>query len=329
MNVGKEIQNFFQNLFKQRNKWRRKAAELDKYYDAHAPHATNNRKMIVCMFDGRTEHCGITDRLRGIVSTYDVCMSLGYDFRIYFVVPFALEDYLAPHHVQWHTDAAELCYNNKDSQVMYCGSNGTYVEPYFQRKWFVKCFRNARKQLHVYTNANLLPRGERFGQLFNELFKPTALVEKAIADVIETFNGDYYTVSLRFQRLLGDFVERDGVDITPQEQQMLMKRCIKKIDEIHQRQHIATHCVLMSDSTRFLNFAVQQLDYVTFVPGDTMHIDFYKSTPQDVNVKLFADMLIISRARQAFLLQSGEMYNSGFPRRAAQIGNVPFKYIRF
>jgi hypothetical protein len=59
------------------------------------------------------------------------------------------------------------------------------------------------------------------------------------------------------------------------------------------------------------------------------HIDFYDNTGDDVNIKLFADILIISRAERAFLLQTGRMYNSGFPRRAAQVGNVPFKHIRF
>jgi len=80
---------------------------------------------------------------------------------------------------------------------------------------------------------------------------------------------------------------------------------------------------------RFLEYAASRLDYVSYVPGKVQHIDFYDNTGDDVNIKLFADILIISRAERAFLLQTGRMYNSGFPRRAAQVGNVPFKHIRF
>ena len=46
-------------------------------------------------------------------------------------------------------------------------------------------------------------------------------------------------------------------------------------------------------------------------------------------MKLFVDMLLISRADEAWLLQTDKMYNSGFPRRAAQITGIPFHHIRF
>jgi hypothetical protein len=80
---------------------------------------------------------------------------------------------------------------------------------------------------------------------------------------------------------------------------------------------------------RFLSYATERLDYVCYVPGKVLHIDFCDSTPDEVNIKLFADIFIISRAERAYLLQTGKMYNSGFPRRAAQVGNVPFRHIRF
>ena len=42
--TGKEIQNVFQNLFKQRGKWRREAAKLSHYYSMDAPRAQNAKK---------------------------------------------------------------------------------------------------------------------------------------------------------------------------------------------------------------------------------------------------------------------------------------------
>lgn len=327
--TGKEIQNVFQNLFKQRGKWRKQALKLSPYYSPEAPRAKNERKQVICMFDGRTDHYGMTDRLRGIVSSYYVCKELGYDFRIHFVSPFQLTDYLQPNHIDWTILPEDISYHTTDSKVVYCGSNATLVEPFFQKLWLKKCFRQASKQAHVYTNAHLLPRGTRFGLLFNELFKPTQKVEEALALHTSKLQGGYYTMSLRFQRLLGDFVERDGVDISPEEQQLLMTRCVQKIAELKNTLDPTKQVVLMSDSIRFLEYAASQLDFIYYIPGKVQHIDFYKETPEDVNIKLFVDILMISRAEKVFLLQTGKMYNSGFPRRAAQVGNRPFKHIRF
>jgi hypothetical protein len=327
--TGKEIQNVFQNLFKQRGKWRKQAAKLSPYYSESASRARNTRKQVICMFDGRTDHYGMTDRLRGIVSAYAVSKEMGYDFRIYFITPFQLEDYPQPNLFDWTIRPEDISYHPADSKVVYCGSNGTLVEPYFQKLWLKKCFREAPKQAHVYANVNLLPRGNKFGLLFDELFKPSPVVEKAIEEYLKEINGSYYTMSLRFQRLLGYFHERDGVDISPEEQEALMKRCVSKIAEMRTMLDPQKEIVLMSDSMRFLEYASKELDFVHYVPGKVQHIDFYDHTPEEVNIKLFVDILVISRAEKAFLLQTGKMYNSGFPRRAAQVGNVPFRHIRF
>ena len=327
--TGKEIQNVFQNLFKQRGKWRRKALEVAPYYTTDAPHATNTRKLIICMYDGRMDHGGIADRLRGVVSSYDVARRMGYDFRIFFDHPFLLEDYLVPATVDWRITKEELCYNPEDAEAMFCGSNGTFVEPFFQRLWFKKRFREAHKQLHVYTNALLLPRSKRYGELFRELFRPSERLEQALARYSEPLKGGYITVSLRFIGLLDDFTERDGKHISAEEQQQLMDRCVAQIRKLYDRMGEKKRVLLTSDSTRFLIYAAEQLDFVYYIPGDVVHIDYQDQTPDDINMKLFVDMLLISRADEAWLLQTDKMYNSGFPRRAAQITGIPFHHIRF
>ena len=327
--TGKEIQNVFQNLFKQRGKWRRKALEVAPYYTAGAPRATNTRKQIICMYDGRMDHGGIADRLRGVVSSYDVAKRMGYDFRIFFDHPFLLEDYLVPATVDWRITKEELCYNPEDAEAMFCGSNGTLVEPFFQRLWFKKRFREAHKQLHVYTNALLLPRSKRYGELFRELFRPSERLEQALARYSEPLKDGYITVSLRFIGLLDDFTERDGKHISAEEQQQLMDRCVAQIRKLYDRMGEKKRVLLTSDSTRFLKYAAEQLDFVYYIPGDVVHIDYQDQTPDDINMKLFVDMLLISRADEAWLLQTDKMYNSGFPRRAAQITGIPFHHIRF
>ena len=328
--IGKEIQNVFQNLFKQRGKWRRKAAELDGYYSTDAPRAKNERKMVVYMVDGRTKHGGLADRLRGIISTYDVCKQLGYDFRIYFVHPFRLDDYLVPATFDWRVSEEELCYNPQDSSVVYCGSNGTHVELPFQRLYLKQCMQKATKQVHVYTNAHLLQRGGKFSQRFNELFRPSPALQEALDTHLANLNtgGGYVTMTLRFQQLLGDFKEDNYTTLEPAAQQELIDRCINKIEELHRA--IPDKKVLVTaDSNRFLEEASRRLDFVYVVHGKVAHMDWSENIPFEVNLKSFLDLMMISRAERAYLLQTGLMYNSGFPRRAAQIGNIPFCHVKF
>jgi len=327
--TGKEIQNVFQNLFKQRGKWRRHVTLLAPYYTETAARAKNKQKQIVCMIDGRMHHGGLTDRLRGIVSAYSVSKDLGYDFKIHFVHPFRLIDYLVPNKVDWQIADGDVCYNSKDARPMFCGSNGTFVEPFFQRLWFKKKYKEPVSQVHVYTNAMLLPRGNGFHDCFHELFRPSVALEKALASHMETLMGGYYAMTFRFQQLLGDFKEEPQFTIlSADEQQVLMDRCLAQIDCVCAKLE-KKRVLLTADSRKFLDYAQQRLDYVYVVPGAVAHMDWSSDIPFDVNLKSFVDFYMISRAERVFLFQTGKMYNSGFPRRAAQVGNVPFKHIRF
>ena len=327
--TGKEIQNVFQNLFKQRGKWRRKAAELAPYYTEDAPRAKNTRKQIICMIDGRMHHGGLADRLRGIVSSYYVCKAMGYDFKIHFVHPFRLDDFLLPGEVDWQIADDDICYNSKDAKPMFCGSNATLVEPFFQKLWFKKNYGEDVRQVHVYTNAHLLPRGSRFGDCFHELFRPSPALEKALRQYSEDLKGGYYVMTLRFQQLLGDFKEEQQFTILPPAgQQELMERCVAQIEKVYARLP-KKRVLLTADSRKFLDYAKERLDFVYVVPGVVAHMDWSSDIPFDVNLKSFIDFFMISRAERAFLLQTGKMYNSGFPRRAAQVGHVPFKHVRF
>ena len=90
--IGKDIQNVFQNLFKQRYKWRREIRRyVASYYTEDASPAINQEKEVIYMVDGRMHHGGIGDRLRGIISTYDVCKKLNISFKINFISPFSLD----------------------------------------------------------------------------------------------------------------------------------------------------------------------------------------------------------------------------------------------
>ncbi|MBQ7471813.1 MAG: hypothetical protein IJS97_05230 [Prevotella sp.] len=328
--TGKDIQNVFQNLFVMRGRWQREGDELLIHYSKDAPRATNKTKQIICMLDGKRKHGGMADRLRGIVSTYYIAKQLGYDFRINFVHPFPLIDYLVPNKVDWRISQEELCYNSEDAEPMFCGSQATHVETWFQKTWIRKRCLKAHKQLHVYTNAHILRLGNQFRNCFNELFRPSDALQKALDEQLALIGSEYDAMTFRFQQLLGDFIEESHfLILSPEEAQKLMERCVEQIEKLHDKLKEKRRFLVTSDSVRFLKYASERLDYVYVVSGSLAHMDWTENIPFESNLKSFLDFYLISKAQRAFLFQTGKMYNSGFPRRAAQMGGVPFKHIRF
>lgn len=329
--VGKDIQNVFQNLFKQRGKWRREVGKyVTQYYTPDAPRARNSRKMVVFMADGRMHHGGLCDRLRGIVSVWSVCRGMGIDFKISFRHPFRLEDYLLPAAVDWTVSDDELCYNSRDALPVFCGSNGTHVEQPFQRLWLRQNFAKDYRQIHVYTNAHI-ENGKRFKPLFEELFRPSAELQEAVRAVQAEIGGPYIAVKGRFQQLLGDFHEEFGncEILPPAAQDELMERCLQAIVRIHNSPQGGLPVLLAVESRRFIDYAMARLPYVHCIPGGMAHIDYTPDAPQDTVLKAFADLLALSRAERVFLIKTGQMYNSGFPRIGALIGGKPFRLVRF
>lgn len=328
--IGKDIQNVFQNLFKQRGKWRREIRKwhIDECYSPEHPHCSNVEKEVVMMIDGKMKHGGLSDRLRGIVSVYSVCRHMPLAFKVCFFSPFRLDDFLLPNKVDWRTDESHLCYNSADAFPLFCGSNGTHVEWPFQKLWFVENFRKDAKQIHVYTNALLKDR-KTFHTCFHELFKMSPLLDEAVRRVRSEIGGSYISVTCRFQQLLGDFKEGDYEILAAEQQEKLMEQALAEIDKIQTSYSEGQKVLLTSDSIRFLHYVKERRSYIHTVPGELVHMDYSEDSSQAKHLKSFTDLMALSEADTIFLLKSPKMYNSGFPRLAALIGNKPFRLVRF
>ena len=72
-----EINYLFFRVYRYKRVVRR---HFSKYYDDNHPQATNSRKMVVYMADGKYRHGGLADRLRGIVTLYRYCIEHNLDF---------------------------------------------------------------------------------------------------------------------------------------------------------------------------------------------------------------------------------------------------------
>lgn len=306
---------------------------LMRYYTNDAPRATNTTKQVVIMFDGRKNHGGLADRLRGICTTYCFCREKQYDFRVHFTTPFSLEEYLEPNQYDWRIEPQQLSYNLHDARPVYIASSNLDEtrDNRFQRRIAEQFLAADFKQLHLYTNMRF--EEELFGKTFHELFRPAAWLQHLIDEQLTELGGkgQFIAVSTRFLESLGDFNEsatRAPKALPAEEQERLLVRCGAELARIHAA-HPDQTILVTSDSARFLDFARQNYPFVRTLPGKIGHIDVVGRGEKEVHTKTFLDFLVLTHAAEHYYLIGPAMYRGNFSRRAAQIGEAPFHEVFF
>ena len=297
----------------------------EKYYTQSGTTEVNAEPMVVTMFDGRVNQGGLCDRLWGIVSTYLYCKDNQLPFKLHFINPFDMADYLVPASVDWQINPAKLSYDNSVAQPMVIKCLGYGREDDLSN--IKRAIARGVKQLHLYTNAH--STRARFHEGFNDLFKPSPVVQKAIDDVIQREGDDYVSISFRFVRLFGDF---DDVDwpVLPDEEsrEKMIQRGIAAIERV-KALHPGKKVLVTTDSATFLNRA-RKVDGVFVVEGDIKHVDFSNTDGEQLpHLKTFLDLLLLSRSQHVYLGMNDQVYPSTFSKTASIIGNHPFTTLEF
>ena len=298
----------------------------DKYYSSEAPKKDISKTTIILMIDGRSIHGGLTDRLRGITTIYEYCKCKHIAFKLNYVYPFPLANYLAPASYDWRIAARDISYNSKQSKVVVL--NDYQLDIQLHKLYLDSVVRrNKDKQIHIYTNTYFYDN--LFAISFKELFLPTPPLQEAIAANLKHIGNKYVAMVFRFQQLLGDFKEDGYKILSTSEQEALIGKCINKVDELHRINHPNDIVLVTSDSGKFLQKIVQKLDYVRIIPGKVVHMDHTANAAFETYMKSFEDMFLLAKADKIYLLQTGDMYHSGFARRAAMIDNKCYEEIMF
>ena len=161
---------------------------------------------MVC-FDGLFTHGGLVDRLKGMVSFYQIATELGYDFKILFDNPFDLKTLLEPNQVNWQISRNQLKWHPTKSEFLYFVNNFN-VNP-------LQIIRQSKAQtFYVYANIDYakttfpsLDKAQlenKWKISFNMLFKKSVFLESKL-NAIET--TPYIAFHSRFTTLMGDFVD--------------------------------------------------------------------------------------------------------------------------
>jgi hypothetical protein len=283
------------------------------------------RPVVLYALDNRWESCGLADRLRGMLSAYAYAKANGLPFQIDHQFPFQLSDYLAPNAVDWTFQAGEKSYSVcKASPVVIMNlSKGEVVDSL-----------KKTKQYHFYTNVNFIPRINHLygtdytaGQLFNELFKPSPTLQKAVLEVQTQLGQNYRSVSFRFIGLLGDFQDcGDSHPLPEEEQNGLVARCRQCVLDLVNDLADGQQLLVTADSPRFLE-AVSAIPKVYVIPGKVEHIGIHPS--EESFLKTFLDFYMVSRAERVYLGLTGKMYKSNFSRMAALCNDRSFEILNF
>lgn len=282
------------------------------------------RQFHISMIDGKCYQGGMCDRFNNIISLYAFCKQRDLEFKIFYVSPFPLLNYLIPNKYNWVIDSDELTFNLFESRFLY-----TVGEYKARRLLSIK----TDKQIHFYGNRNLLEllnsegnTDYKWGTLFKELFKPVPKVEKQIQLLREMIGGEYISAVFRFQQLLGDFAEYKFPTLkTVKEKNELIDKCASALLELQKRNE-GRRILVASDSVTFLEY-VSNIKGVYIIPGRVVHIDVTKGENYEVYMKSFLDFFMISESIKVYGMGTEQMYSSSFPMYAAKVNDIPFERV--
>lgn len=289
------------------------------------------KQYVISIIDGSTKSGGLADRLRGIISTYAVCKKYGLTYKLNFTYPFNLQEYLEPAEYNWKIDDADICRNLEYSDIIILDTTEDSLYQFNKQKKFLEhklCCSNL-KQKHVYTNAGFAYSLD-YSSLFQELFKPSARLNKSLEKQKKILGDSYISVSARFLDLLGDFNETFGYGskLSDSDSKKLISDSLEQIEKIHSR-YPDRKILVNSDSNIFL-LAASKYDYTYSIPGTITHIDNNQNDDcYQRYEKTFLDFFMIANASKIFLLKGKLMHRSGYPFAASKLYNKEFNVIEY
>ncbi|RAJ16997.1 hypothetical protein [Olleya aquimaris] len=292
-----------------------------KYFSLKQP----KHKQIVICFDGLFTHGGWVDRLKGIVSFYQIAQELGYDFKILFDNPFNLSTLLAPNVVDWELKRSALTWHPTQTKCLYLVNN-------FKANPLQLIKTSKANTFYVYANIDYskatFPKldtqalEQKWRADFNALFKKSELLDKKLKVIT---SEPYIAFHSRFTTLMGDFVDTTSKVLSVTEKEQLSQKLLAIINRVKAESNINTY--VFSDSINFINY-IKQNTTVKVVEGNPFHMDnFTKSTHLEGHLKTVIDFFMIANSENVYFLNVKPMYNSSFSKYAAIIGNTDFQVL--
>lgn len=293
-----------------------------KYYSKSNKSVDNASDTLICMFDGRINHGGLSDRINGMISSYLIARNNNLKFKIYHKVPFDIESFLVPNKYDWHIENTNISYNSYDSKPVLMRANRIRMNS--KLNLYSQNLKNY-KQYHCYSNFKFCD-DNLFYETFHLLFKASDLLDKNIKIHLNCINGKYVSITYRFQQLLGDFKEGYFKILNNNSRLQLINECLSQIESIR-KENPNKKILVTSDSNTFLELASKLKD-VYVIPGKIVHMAYSEDADINIHLKSFLDLFLIANAEKIYSIVIDSMYDSSFPLLASKIYKKPFFLIK-
>jgi len=303
---------------------------LNRDYNAKSFHKSKYPKQVIYMADGKARHGGLSDRLRAIVSLFESSIETQSQFKIFFTNPFRLENFLVVNHYDWVVSQNDIIYSKINSKpiVVYSTLTETSsaMQAYKEKERVENKIKNNKQiQLHFYSNVGY--GDSNFKKNFDYLFKPSPSLQFQLDLNLSLIGTNYISIVFRFQNLLGDFFEGNyPVLKSTEDKEILISKCINAISKIHNDNPETKKILVTSDSDSFIN-AVNNISYIYTIPGKIVHMDYTDGASDEVYMKSFVDLFMLSKSEKVYLVRTPLMLKSGFAYRASLLGGIPYKEI--
>lgn len=302
---------------------------IHKLYSNSVPNPYIIERRVIYMNDWGKDS-GIADILQGVLVSYSLSLKYKRKFYIVWNIPFSLTDYLIPASFNWKINENKIYYSKKDTfPLIFCTIRKEPPSLRYLKRIIVKSLFKRSKELHVRSNYFLYK--DNYAKLFKELFKPSDILEKELNKY--SYINNYYSYTFRFQKLLGDFEEKSGFELEDIKKEILIKNNIDELKKLLKELPHGYKALVTSDSITFLERANGIDDRIIIIPGKIYHPSMYnKKDNKEIKypfMKSFIDFFMIMGAEKVFRLKTGDMYQSGFPKLAALLGEKPFIDYRF
>lgn len=288
-------------------------------YNTEAEKSYPTNRVIVPMTES-TVFTGLIDRIRTMCAAYVIAAESGLPFYIYHNAGFKLEDYLIPNLVDWRISKDEIAWGLNCVSFFFYQTKFSLLRPkdkdyhFYQANTVVDNLKNMEELKTKYSDSIV----------FHKLFKFHPNVQRHAKDILQSFGlqeGKYVAVHARFLNFF-EQVEPQGQprNTTEEEKQAMFEKVRKAIKEIIEEDDKES-IILFSDSNTLLSQEFD--DYIHIVPGKAGHVCTC-SGEDEVTLKTFIDLYVMSKAKAVYSLIGKDLYTSGFSKHAAAIGNIPF-----
>ena len=287
----------------------------------------NQKKQIIMIFDGKAKHGGLVDRLKGIISAYDIATKLNADFKIHFISPFELDIFLKPNQYNWIANVKDLYWNPFQTKIIEINNDFAInpmelVKKTNKKKIFI--FANVDYLQTLNPSLNEIAANQLWKKYFDELFVKSPF----LSDAIDRLNikADSIAVHTRFTNILGDFKDSNTTEVSDEQKTVIVSELKQMINTIN-IENKDKSIYVFSDSITFLKEIETTTNY-HILDGNPVHVDNSNNylDNNDVHLKTFLDFFAISNCEKVYFLINSCTYNSVFSKYASIVGGKEYFY---